>query len=211
MTRHKLSNSLKKSLIVTLFFPIINFSLIGCKDKDVQYEAGMAACEAQSVAYSTWKVADFKKMMNLCKKGGNCLPLVETSLMSATDPQNMKKVSVDVIKFLLENGASADVGDTLQGQSPLASVIVSGGSIEIVRELLNHKARVKNVKLDGSSALHMAVKANREDVINLLLKLHPELIVVKDKQGHTPLDLARTGKRERLVALLQPPRSKKKI
>ena len=71
-------------------------------------------------------------------------------------------------------------------------------------ELLLSRGADVNIRigLDHSAALHMAALCNSTDVIEVLLK-HGASTNIKDRNGRTPIDVARAMNREVAVRLLE--------
>ena len=71
----------------------------------------------------------------------------------------------------------------------------------IARALLAAGADANAAAQDGRTALHLAAKNERDDVVQLLLARHASANVT-DGEGYTPLFLARHGKDPTIVKTL---------
>lgn len=118
-----------------------------------------------------------------------------TPLHSAVRSNNLKAVQI-----LIQNNANINLGDK-NDKTPLhyASLL---GYTDITQELLQCKdVDVNKVDIDGDSAIHKAVKKNFSEIVSLLIKAGVD-ISVKNKEGHTPKDIAKERKITDLDTLL---------
>lgn len=67
-----------------------------------------------------------------------------------------------------------------------------------------HPARLLTTTETGQSLLHLAVLANREEIVAAIIAGLPQLKCRRNRLNWTPLELAQFLPRERLVSLLQP-------
>lgn len=120
-------------------------------------------------------------------------------LMLALEAENKK-----ILELLLENGARVNVRDS-EGNTPLTKAIQDGRSLDIVQTLLRRGANPSARNDRKETALIVAVKANSEEFVNLLLNLEkkPE-VDEKNTDGETPLYLAaKMGSHAIVKALLE--------
>ncbi|GKB20581.1 ankyrin repeat-containing domain, PGG domain protein, partial [Tanacetum coccineum] len=65
---------------------------------------------------------------------------------------------------------------------------------EFLKELLEMTPEVYTLldlkNIDGSTLLHVAAIGGNTEAVNILVERNPELLLVKDKEGHTPLALS---------------------
>jgi ankyrin repeat protein len=98
--------------------------------------------------------------------------------------------NIEMVKFLLEHGASLDQLDW-QGGSPLHSACVRKYGEEIDRDssiaqlLLDRKASVNMQDNNGSTPLHYACNVGAMQLAQLLIE-HGATLEVQDKAGRTP-------------------------
>lgn len=113
-------------------------------------------------------------------------------------------------EVLLKHGADpnrlndAPYYDKLDGESSLSYLTIATieGKTDFVRVLLKYKAKVNMTCPDnGMSALHYAAKWNRTEIIPMLLKAGANKRA-KDKQGRTPLQIAKASKSMGAIKLL---------
>jgi cytohesin len=115
---------------------------------------------------------------------------------------------MEVVEFLLSQGASVNAVDS-RGQTPLLIAIgVDAGTTELAMKntrhilglLLAHGADV-NFGEGKRTALHKAVSRNRKDLVEVLLDYKAN-INAKDQYGNTPLHWAVSQKNKHMVELL---------
>jgi ankyrin repeat protein len=96
---------------------------------------------------------------------------------------------VAVVRVLLENKATVDLGNTSMGATPLHKAVSHGASVEIVSLLLKHGARVNHSDRAGWTALHHAAlsgkMANGEELIKSGAQIN-----ATSNAGETPLHVA---------------------
>ena len=107
---------------------------------------------------------------------------VNSTLFTAAD-----KGCVDLVKLLLEEGASLEARDRL-GAKPLARAAASGRA-EIVTVFLDHGAPIDARDLDGSTALYKAAEAGRLAIVRLLVERGAS-VDLPGRTGVTPLSAA---------------------
>jgi ankyrin repeat protein len=86
------------------------------------------------------------------------------------------------------------------GERPL-DVAATRGSIEEIEALLEGGADINAIGAMGRTALHEAVAQDHAHVVPILLKAGASLLV-RDKFGKTPLDIAQDYKLEEIANLL---------
>jgi ankyrin repeat protein len=103
---------------------------------------------------------------------------------------------IDVVKFLLDNGAriNAGEGDALSGAA-------ANGQIDVVKFLLDKGAKIDAGEGDAGTALLRAVEGDHADIVTLLLDKGANMDA-GDRQGTTPLIEAVEKNRAALVELL---------
>ena len=101
----------------------------------------------------------------------------------------------DIVARLLRAGADINIADlsgakaNIKSHLPLLAVAGEGPS-EVVEALLEAKTDVNQVHLTtGHTALHLAAKAGREDLLQLILN-KKATVDVRDKRGRTALHFA---------------------
>jgi ankyrin repeat protein len=109
-----------------------------------------------------------------------------TPLIRAT-----KNIDLPVIKLLLEGGADPSIAQ--KDYSTPMMVAIRGTSepngIEAIKLFIDHGADVDAFNAAGQTALHVAAGRGSDNIVRLLAARGAKLDM-KDKQGHTPLDLA---------------------
>ena len=107
---------------------------------------------------------------------------------------------LDVIKFLIEKGAKADLKNT-SAETPL-HYAAYGGSTNVTQFLIKKGLEVNAKNLYGYSPLHYAVLAGKKDAADILVSSGAD-INLKTGQGNTPLDLAIENKNDNLAVFLR--------
>ena len=110
---------------------------------------------------------------------------------------------LDLIRFLIENGAAVNLRDKEEGASPLDYAVWSG-SVDSVALLLAHGARLNELEpKTGATPINEAAFVGHTNVVRYLIQFHPDL-ATPDKRGYRPLENAiRSGKEESAVLLLE--------
>lgn len=106
----------------------------------------------------------------------------------------------EVVKFLLEKGASPNIKDDA-GQSPIF-LAAANRRTDIMQSLIEKGADVNAKTVAGETALIRAVAWGDAEMVKLLLKAGAKTNV-KSASGHSPLKLAQDAKRADLVKLLK--------
>ena len=118
----------------------------------------------------------------LCVDAMKYLDQKERSLMLAAASSNS-----DHVQALIKTGAPADTYDENR-TSPL-HIACRQGSIQVVRELLDHRAAIDITDCAGWTSLHIAAYSCRPDIVKLLLQYNADATIV-NRNGETPWDLA---------------------
>jgi ankyrin repeat protein len=104
--------------------------------------------------------------------------------------------------FLRSGGSPDDVDRT--GQPPLC-IAVANGNVNSVQILLDAGANVNATTSAGETALHLAIKNNRTEIIEALLGAKPQLEIYTNDTKETPLHYAasKSGSLATVVSLLK--------
>ena len=86
------------------------------------------------------------------------------------------------------------------GQTPLLRACLEN-QLEVVELLCSKGADISAQRNDGDTSLHIAVRENLLEVTKVLLRYGATLITNKD--GLTPLDIAKRKKSANIIALLE--------
>ena len=121
----------------------------------------------------------------------------DTAIMKACRDCN----AVNVVAFLLENGANINVRDTID-QTPLI-IASQNGCTDIVRMLLDAGADIHHRNDQGENALISAAQEGHIDVVKILLEAGAD-INQTNADGETPIELAiRLRQKKELIELLR--------
>ena len=121
----------------------------------------------------------------------------DTALMKACRDCN----AVNVVAFLLENGANINVRDTID-QTPII-IASQNGCTDIVIMLLDTGADIHHRNDQGENALISAAQEGHIDVVKVLLEAGAD-INQSNSDGETPLELAiRLRQKKELIELLR--------
>lgn len=91
----------------------------------------------------------------------------------------------EIVKLLLEHGASADEKD-YHDYTPLHYAVILGWT-QTVQLLLDYKADPNASTVAGKNALHFCVEFDREEILEILLRIEEIHIDAADSDGVTPL------------------------
>jgi ankyrin repeat protein len=120
------------------------------------------------------------------------------------------KKNTDVVKILLEHGAKVNTFENEHGHSPLND----GCGFEAedaVKLLINYGAKPNNQEKDTLlTPLHRAVLWKNKEIINLLLS-HGADLTIKNKEGLTPMELARKNGDKEIIEILENAESNSKL
>jgi ankyrin repeat protein len=121
----------------------------------------------------------------------------DTAIMKACRDCN----AVNVVAFLLENGANINDRDTID-QTPLI-IAAFNGCKDIVKMLLDAGADIGHRNDQGENALISAAQEGNIDVVKVLLEAGAD-VNQSNADGETPLDLAiRLKQKKELIELLR--------
>merc|ERR1719300_509018 len=133
-------------------------------------------------------------------------PLVTAARYAGEGPLSLQTARMEIVEYLLDQGA--DVNNV----KPLEDAVVENfwghrdvnatARAETVKVLLSRGANVnaQNPE-DRSTPLHKAMNNDGTEIVEILLA-NGAKIEAKDKNGHTPLQLASLKGKDRLVRLL---------
>ncbi|MCA7010493.1 ankyrin repeat domain-containing protein [Wolbachia endosymbiont of Tribolium confusum] len=108
----------------------------------------------------------------------------------------------DIVKFLLDKNANIKAKD-VYGNTPLHVAAQYDSKLEIVEFLLDKNASgINDVNNNGSTPLHVAIQGNKSSTVKFLLNKGAS-IQVKDKDGKTPLDLAKQEGYTNIVQMIE--------
>lgn len=118
----------------------------------------------------------------LCIESMKFLNPQERSLMLAAASNNSEQVAK-----LIKSGAPADTYDENR-TSPL-HIACRQGSIDVVHELLDHRASLDITDCAGWTSLHIASFSSHAEIVALLLMYNADATII-NRNGETPWDLA---------------------
>ena len=104
-----------------------------------------------------------------------------------------------VVGKLLDHKPNKNSQDE-NGQTPLM-MACSRNHLEVVRLLCNNGADVNTQDNDGNTSLHLVISNNSQKITKVLLHYGAKLIANKD--GLTPLDIAKEKQYTAIIAALQ--------
>jgi uncharacterized protein len=107
---------------------------------------------------------------------------------------------LDVVRFLLENGADEKLVERETGMNALMYACLSG-SREALELLLETSRGVNGTDCYGRTVLMMAVATGKVDAVKMLVKAGAD-INAQDALGNTALDLAVRGERQGVTSFL---------
>jgi ankyrin repeat protein len=112
---------------------------------------------------------------------------------------------VDVLHFLLMNGADADrPAQNPTEVRPIHSAVAfgqQGVSLAMVTELIDHGADVNATQQGGWTPLHQAAAHGQVDLVQMLLSTGADSNNLSN-DGKTPLDMARENQQEDVINML---------
>jgi ankyrin repeat protein len=121
----------------------------------------------------------------------------DTAIMKACRDCN----AINVVAFLLENGANINDRDTID-QTPLI-IASQNGCTDIVRMLLDAGANIEHKNDQGENALISAAQEGNIDTVKLLLDAGAD-VNQSNSDGETAIDLAiRLKQKKELIKLLR--------
>lgn len=116
---------------------------------------------------------------------------------------------VEIVKYLIEEKADVNLPDKEYGNTPLIWAI-NGGFLNIVTLLLAVEVDPNIKSKNGDSALIVAVKLGREDMVAKLLAAGA-IWDISDGTGKTPLEYANANKNTAIITLLDQFREKSSL
>jgi ankyrin repeat protein len=99
----------------------------------------------------------------------------------------IQKGNIEIVKYLLDKGASLEVADS-HGNTPL-HIAVGVKNIEIVKYLLDKRANLEAAGPNGKPPLYTAIEMGNIETVKYLLDRGARLDVT-DSNGNTPLHIA---------------------
>ena len=109
-----------------------------------------------------------------------CSPTTDT-LMKAIEKSNLAEVQ-KIVKQINVNEKNAD------GEIPVLQA-VKKGNVEILQALIDAGAKCDVQDKDGNTPLHLAISAEKDDIIILFLSKE-NVLDIKNASDKTPLDVA---------------------
>lgn len=106
-----------------------------------------------------------------------------------------------VINVLLDHGANANVQDTY-GWTPLMRAAYENRAGAVRAFLKNRKTRLDAADETGSTALHHAAAQGHVEIARLLLESGAS-VNARNREGLTPLEMAKRMKNEKIVLFLE--------
>jgi len=104
-------------------------------------------------------------------------------------------------KKAIKDGADVNEKADIDGRETMLTSAIKTSTMEIVKLLLDSGADVNKTDFFGRTAAHLAI-GGKTDLIELLLRYEPDL-TIKDKDGDTPLDLARKSKHKKFIEIIE--------
>ena len=112
------------------------------------------------------------------------------------------KQQIELIEFLLENGAEPNESHTEDGLSPL-HIAAESNNVEVVELLLANGADATLEDPRAQTALHLAASYGHTDVVKVLVAKYPPCVGMHRCKGNTALHYAAShGHIEATMALL---------
>ena len=118
---------------------------------------------------------------------------------TAALPATVWRSDTEFAELALRHGAR--INDAVDDRRPLLNQMIRWGQIKPALWLLDHGANPNLADEQGWTALHQAASRGNEQVFKAVLAAGGDA-VRRDKDGNTPLDIARSKRRPKLVALL---------
>ncbi|MFP3032786.1 MAG: ankyrin repeat domain-containing protein, partial [Wolbachia sp.] len=109
---------------------------------------------------------------------------------------------VKVVEYLIQEGASLKAKNK-DGEAPLHVAVQHDGTLEVIEFILSRDlSGINNVTNEGRTSLHLAIQGNKLNTVELLLRKGAS-IAVKDKNGKTPLDLAKQEDYTNIIEMIE--------
>jgi ankyrin repeat protein len=109
----------------------------------------------------------------------------------------------DLAQTLIDSGAKLNTTTSL-GVSCLMVALYQDADPLFVTSMITRGADLKQVDLNRNTIFHYAAQSSRPAVVDLLLKLYPLPLFIRNLQGETPLMIARRLNRLEVSAILAP-------
>lgn len=127
---------------------------------------------------------------------GNITPLLDVIIN-----REYSSSTIDVIRVLLENGASTNDRDCNQ-ETPLMIAASKEGCTSVLQLLLDHGADVSSTDIDGSTALIWAIMEDCSEGASFLIKFakdRKDVLNAQNNKGLTALMAAAADERQELI------------
>ena len=107
---------------------------------------------------------------------------------------------VDLVRFLISNGACVNCSTRAGGDTPLHRAVYMG-NLEIVQCLVGNGASILLQNNDGQICLHKACQRNHTGIVKFLLTSEPKAKLVIDNKSKLPVDYCTERSVKELFAL----------
>jgi len=155
--------------------------------------------EKEEFVYISSKHGHMNTLSKLLQNGFNPNSIIndEPALLIAILEGNF-----DIVKILISNKVNINATNNY-GDNPLTSAAYAK-EFEIFDYLLQNGSDILHIENDGDSVLHCSVRSGAEDIVNLILlnKQMTNIINHQNKNGVTPLDIAKDGLNKDIFKLL---------
>ena len=94
---------------------------------------------------------------------------------------------VDLVKFLISNGACVNCTTRAGGETPLHRAAYMG-NLEVIQLLVSNKGSIFIQNNDGQTCLHKACQQDHYDVVKFILTNEPKVKFIKDNKSNHPVD-----------------------
>lgn len=145
----------------------------------------------------------------LLKKGAN---LNASAIVRSSNKTELKGESalmgaimsgdLDIIKLLVENGANFEYQNEISNKDTAIIWAAGRGSRHIMEYLIQKGVKINYQNDKGQTALMRATLNGQLDNVKILMKYKAD-VSLKDKEGHTVLDIAKPGKYKDIVTFLE--------
>ena len=165
------------------------------------YSDGFNSLHKLCISYET-KYPMYKKLISLFLKHGcdinSLTPYCETPLILAVSSYNFH-----IAKVLIKNGADIDIADQ-QGKTAIFHSTLIAENTYIFDLLFENNAKLDHISNNGNNILHFLLNADiyKKHFYEKILGKNPELLFMKNKDGKTPIDLAKQIKDEKIKTTL---------
>ena len=107
--------------------------------------------------------------------------------------------NIEVAKFLIDN---VDNLDFVSGEGSALMAAIYAGQIELAKLLVRKGSNPNIADLNGTTALHYAVRLEDEELVKLLLSKGAKSNV-KNSSNQSPMDIAVIKKNKQLIEILK--------